>query len=121
MTPISYYAACQAGVDVLDTAISPLSWGTSQPPTESMVAALQGTDFDTGLDLKLLTHIKKYFDDIKEKYAGILDPISESIDAEVLLYTKTSIGQTSLQSPQWSHFSISIVISAIFSISILFI
>ena len=86
MTPISYYAACQAGVDILDTAISPLSWGTSQPPTESMVAALQGTEYDTGLDLKLLTHIKKYFDDIKEKYAGILDPISESIDAEVLLY-----------------------------------
>ena len=86
MTPISYYAACQAGVDILDTAISPLSWGTSQPPTESMVAALQGTDYDTGLDLKLLTHIKKYFDDIKEKYLGILDPISESIDADVLLY-----------------------------------
>lgn len=86
MTPISYYAACQAGVDILDTAISPLAWGTSQPPTESMVAALQGTPYDTGLDLKLLTHIKKYFDDIKEKYLGILDPISESIDAEVLLY-----------------------------------
>jgi pyruvate carboxylase subunit B len=86
MTPISYYAACQAGVDILDTAISPLSWGTSQPPTESMVAALQGTEFDTELDLKLLTHIKKYFDDIKEKYSGILDPISESIDADVLLY-----------------------------------
>ena len=86
MTPISYYAACQAGVDILDTAISPLSWGTSQPPTESMVAALQGTEFDTGLDLKLLTHLKKYFDDIKEKYLGILDPISESIDADVLLY-----------------------------------
>ncbi len=86
MTPISYYAACQAGVDVLDTAISPLAWGTSQPPTESMVAALQGTEFDTGLDLKLLAHIKKYFDDIKEKYMGILDPISESIDADVLLY-----------------------------------
>ena len=86
MTPISYYAACQAGVDILDTAISPLSWGTSQPPTESMVAALQGTEFDTGLDLKLLTHIKKYFEDIKEKYLGILDPISESIDADVLLY-----------------------------------
>ncbi|WP_297826257.1 sodium-extruding oxaloacetate decarboxylase subunit alpha [uncultured Methanobrevibacter sp.] len=86
MTPISYYAACQAGVDVLDTAISPLAWGTSQPPTESMVAALQGTEFDTGLDLKLLAHIKKYFDDIKEKYLGILDPISESIDADVLLY-----------------------------------
>ena len=86
MTPISYYAACQAGVDILDTAISPLAWGTSQPPTESMVAALQGTEFDTGLDLKLLAHIKKYFEDIKEKYSGILDPISESIDADVLLY-----------------------------------
>ncbi len=86
MTPVSYYAACQAGVDILDTAISPLAWGTSQPPTESMVAALQGTPYDTGLDLKLLSHIKKYFDDIREKYAGILDPISESIDADVLLY-----------------------------------
>ena len=86
MTPISYYAACQAGVDILDTAISPLAWGTSQPPTESMVAALQGTPFDTGLDLKLLTHIKKYFDDIKEKYLGIIDPISESVDTDVLLY-----------------------------------
>ena len=86
MTPISYYAACQAGVDILDTAISPLSWGTSQPPTESMVAALQGTPYDTGLDLKKLTNIKEYFDDIKEKYAAILDPISESIDTDVLLY-----------------------------------
>ncbi|MEE1151419.1 MAG: pyruvate carboxylase subunit B, partial [Methanobrevibacter sp.] len=68
MTPISYYAACQAGVDVLDTAISPLAWGTSQPPTESMVAALQGTEFDTELDLKLLTSIKEYFDQLKTKY-----------------------------------------------------
>ena len=86
MTPISYYAACQAGVDILDTAISPLAWGTSQPPTESMVAALQGTEFDTGLDLKLITSIKKYFEDIKEKYLSILDPISESVDTDVLLY-----------------------------------
>ena len=86
MTPISYYAACQAGVDILDTAISPLAWGTSQPPTESIVAALQGTDFDTELDLELLTVIKKYFEDIKDKYSGILDPISESVDTDVLLY-----------------------------------
>ena len=86
MTPISYYAACQAGVDILDTAISPLAWGTSQPPTESIVAALQGTEFDTGLDLNLLTHIKKYFEDIKDKYHCILDPISESVDTDVLLY-----------------------------------
>ena len=86
MTPISYYAACQAGVDILDTAISPLAWGTSQPPTESVVAALQGTEYDTGLDLKSLSHIKKYFVDIKDKYRGLLDPIAESIDTDVLLY-----------------------------------
>ena len=86
MTPVSYYAACQAGVDILDTAISPLAWGTSQPPTESIVAALQGTEFDTGLDLKVLNQIKKYFEDIREKYGSLIDPISERIDSDVLLY-----------------------------------
>ena len=86
MTPISYYVACEAGVDILDTAISPLSWGTSQPPTESMVAALQGTEYDTGLDLKRLNHIKKYFEEIKEKYSSLLDPIAETIDTDVLIY-----------------------------------
>lgn len=86
MTPISYYVACQAGVDILDTAISPLAWGTSQPPTESMVAALKGTDYDPGIDLNALNVIKTYFKDIKEKYLGLLDPIAESIDTDVLLY-----------------------------------
>lgn len=86
ITPISYYAACQAGVDILDTAISPLAWGTSQPPTESIVASLQGTEYDTGLDLKTLNHIKKYFEDLREKYEGYIDPISERIDTDVLMY-----------------------------------
>lgn len=86
MTPISYYVACEAGVDILDTAISPLSWGTSQPPTESMVAALQGTEYDTKLDLKRLNQIKKYFEGIKEKYSSLLDPIAETIDTDVLIY-----------------------------------
>ncbi len=86
MTPISYYAACQAGVDILDTAISPLSWGASQPPTESMVAALKDTPYDTGLDLKQLTPIKKYFEGIRKKYSSILDPIAEQIDTDVLIY-----------------------------------
>ena len=80
MTQISYYAACQAGVDVLDTAISPLSGGTSQPPTESMVAALQGTPYDTELDLKSLTAIKKYFDQIKEKYLALIEKLQEEED-----------------------------------------
>ncbi|MBO7444415.1 MAG: sodium-extruding oxaloacetate decarboxylase subunit alpha [Methanobrevibacter sp.] len=86
MTPISYYAACQAGVDILDTAISPIAWGTSQPPTESIVASLQGTEFDTGLDLKALNQIKKYFEGLREQYEGYIDPISERIDTDVLMY-----------------------------------
>ena len=86
MTPISYYAACQAGVDILDTAISPIAWGTSQPPTESIVASLQGTEYDTGLDLKILNQIKKYFETLREKYEGYIDPISERIDTDVLMY-----------------------------------
>ena len=86
MTPMSYYAACQAGVDLLDTAISPLAWGASQPPTESVVAALQKTPYDTELDLKLLNQIKKYFEEIREKYSGIIDPITERVDTDVLLY-----------------------------------
>lgn len=86
MAPMSYIYACQAGVDILDTAFSPFAWGTSQPPTETTVAALVGTPYDTGLDLFLLTEIKKYFEEIKEKYRGILDPISERIDTDVLKY-----------------------------------
>jgi len=86
MTPISYYVACEAGVDIVDTAISPLSWGASQPPTESIVAALQGTPYDTKIDLKKLTPIKKYFEGIKEKYGSLIDPIAESIDTDVLIY-----------------------------------
>lgn len=86
MTPMSYYAACEAGVDLLDTAISPLAWGASQPPTESIVAALKDTPYDTGLDLKLLNRIKKYFEEIRKKYSGILDPITERVDTDVLIY-----------------------------------
>lgn len=86
MTPMSYYAACEAGIDLLDTAISPLSWGASQPPTESMVAALEGTSYSTGLDLILLSEIKKYFEGIRKKYSSLIDPISEKVDTDVLLY-----------------------------------
>ena len=86
MTPMSYYAACEAGVDILDTAISPLSWGASQPPTESIIAGLVGTPYATELDLKLLSEIKKYFEGIRKKYSSLIDPISEKVDTDVLLY-----------------------------------
>ncbi|MDI9394039.1 MAG: sodium-extruding oxaloacetate decarboxylase subunit alpha [Euryarchaeota archaeon] len=86
MAPMSYMAACYAGVDILDTALSPLAWGTSQPPTEAVVAALQGTLYDTGLDPGAFEEAVRYFKDLKEKYRGILDPISEQIDTNVLIY-----------------------------------
>ena len=83
MAPMSYMAACEAGVDILDTALSPLSGGTSQPPTETMVASLGATPYDTGLDLKLLSEIAAHFKKLKDEYRGILDPISEQIDTNV--------------------------------------
>jgi pyruvate carboxylase subunit B len=86
MAPMSYMAACKAGVDILDTAFSPFAGGTSQPPTETVVAGLDGTPYNTGLDLALLTEIKEYFDGVKEKYMGILDPVSEKIDTSVLIH-----------------------------------
>jgi pyruvate carboxylase subunit B len=86
IAPMSYYAAAGAGVDILDTAMSPFGFGTSQPATESIVGALQGTPYDTGLDLKLLAEIAEYFWNVKEKYASIIDPILERIDVNVLVY-----------------------------------
>lgn len=86
MGPASYYAGCEAGVDILDTAISPLSWGTSQPPTEAMVASLQGSPYDTRLDLELLVEIGFYFLSLREKYAGLISPMAERPDVSVLLH-----------------------------------
>ena len=78
----------EAGADIIDTAISPLALGTSHAPTESMVAALQGTDHDTGLDLKLLNEIRTYFMGLREKYiaSGLLDPKMLATDTNALMY-----------------------------------
>ncbi|HOV81097.1 MAG TPA: sodium-extruding oxaloacetate decarboxylase subunit alpha [Methanothrix sp.] len=86
MAQMSYFHACQAGVDILDVAISPLSGGSSQPATESLVASLQGTPYDTGLDLELLTEIKRYFEKIMEIYAPVFNPIAARVDTSVLVY-----------------------------------
>ena len=86
MAPMSFLFGCEAGVDILDTAISPLGWGTSHPPTESMVAALEGTPYETGLDLKLLTEIKRYFEKLMEVYAPLFNPIAARVDSNVLVY-----------------------------------
>lgn len=78
----------EAGVDVIDTAISPLAMGTSHPATESMVAALKGTQYDTGLDIKALTEIRDFFTPLREKYLkeGLLNPKMLGVDANTLLY-----------------------------------
>lgn len=78
----------EAGVDVIDTAISPLAMGTSHPATESMVAALAGTEYDTGLDIRALTEIRDHFTPLRQKYleSGLLDPKMLGVDANTLLY-----------------------------------
>lgn len=85
---MTYLKAIEAGVDVVDTAISPLAEGTSQPATEPLVATLQGTQWDTGLDLNLLNEIAEYFKPIREKYleSGLLDPKVMGVDVNALIY-----------------------------------
>jgi pyruvate carboxylase subunit B len=60
--------AIEAGADHIDTAISSFAWGTSHPGTESMVAALKGSEYDTGLDLALIQEIGLYFHAVRKKY-----------------------------------------------------
>ncbi len=80
--------AVEAGVDVIDTAISPMALGTSQPPTEAMVAALQGTPYDTGISLSDLDAVTKYFTPLREKYLaeGLLNPKALKVDVNALMY-----------------------------------
>ena len=76
------------GLDMIDTSMSPLALGTSHAPTESMVAALQGTEYDTGLDLVLLNEIRDYFMTLRKKYidSGLLDPKMLATDTNALIY-----------------------------------
>ena len=80
--------AVEAGVDVIDTAISPLAMGTSQPPTEPIVAALAGTEHDTGLSLEKLDEVRRYFAPLREKYlaSGLIDTKVMGVDVNALLY-----------------------------------
>ena len=80
--------AIEAGVDIVDTAMAPLAMGTSQPPTESLVATLAGTEYDTGLSLEKLDKASKMFGELREKYLknGLLDPKVLKVDVNTLLY-----------------------------------
>ena len=80
--------AVEAGVDIVDTALSPLANGTSQPATEPLVATLRGTERDTGLDLELLNEISKHFRTVAERLTkdGFLNPKVLKVDVNALIY-----------------------------------
>ncbi|HZQ36982.1 MAG TPA: pyruvate carboxylase subunit B [Dehalococcoidia bacterium] len=82
---MAYIKAIEAGVDIVDTAISTLSHGTSQPPTETLVATLRGTKYDTGLDLNKLNAIAEYFAGVRKKYEAF-ESDSFGVDAGVLIH-----------------------------------
>ncbi len=80
--------AAQAGIDIVDCALSPMANGTANPSTESLVATLKGTDRDTGLDLSLLAKAAEHFRGVadKMKKEGTLDPKVLNVDPNALLY-----------------------------------
>ena len=80
--------AIEAGVDIVDTALSPLANGTSQPATESLIATLQGTEYDTGIDLGELTKATEHFRKVADKLKaqGILDPKVLNVNVKTLQY-----------------------------------
>jgi len=88
LASMTYLKGIEAGVDIIDTAISPFSMGTSQPPTESLVATLEGTEYDTGLDLQLLDEIAEYFQPIKDESieSGLMDPKVMGVNINTLIY-----------------------------------
>ena len=85
---MTYLMAIQAGVDIVDTALSPMANGTAQPATEALVATLRGTEYDTGIDLSQLSGVASHFRNIanKMKAEGTLDPKVLNVDPNTLLY-----------------------------------
>ena len=85
---MTYLKAVEAGVDVIDCAISPFALGTSQPATEVMVETFKGTPYDTGFDQNLLAEIADYFRPYREKCleTGLLSPKVLGVNIKTLLY-----------------------------------
>ena len=85
---MTYLMAAQAGVDIVDTALSPLANGTSQPSTEALVATMKGTEYDTGLDMDKLMEAANHFRKVAQrlKETGSLDPKVLNTDVKTLVY-----------------------------------
>jgi oxaloacetate decarboxylase alpha subunit len=88
VAPITYYTAVMAGVDGIDTAISPFSGGTSQPSTEVMVETFRGTEHDTGLDMSRLEKIAAHFQTVRDKdiKSGLMAAKVLGTDIKTLIY-----------------------------------
>jgi pyruvate carboxylase subunit B len=86
MAPMAYMAGVEAGAEVLDVAMSPLAWGTSQPAVESVVAALKGGEYDTGLDLDKMWDVQHDVESLKRKHIANLSPVADRVDASILRY-----------------------------------
>jgi pyruvate carboxylase subunit B len=86
MAPMAYMAAVEAGAQILDVAMSPLAWGTSQPAVESVVAALKGGEYDTGLDLAKMWDVQHDVEVLKRKHIADLSPVADRVDASILRY-----------------------------------
>jgi len=85
---MTYLKAVEAGCDIIDTAMSPLSMGTSQPATEVMVETFRGTEYDSGLDQNLLSEIAAYFAPYREEClkSGLLNPKVMGVNIKTLMY-----------------------------------
>ncbi len=85
---MTYLKAVEAGVDVIDCAMSPFALGTSQPATEVMVETFKGTEYDTGFDQNLLAEIADYFRPYRDEClaSGLLNPKVMGVDIKTLLY-----------------------------------
>lgn len=85
---MTYLKAVEAGVDVIDCAMSPFALGTSQPATEVMVETFKGTQYDTGFDQDLLAEIADYFRPIRDNAleTGLLNPKNMGVNIKTLLY-----------------------------------
>ena len=86
MAPMAYMAGVEAGATILDVAMSPLAWGTSQPAVESVVAALKGGEYDTGLDLEKMWDVQHDVELLKRKHIKQLSPVADRVDASILRY-----------------------------------
>ncbi|OJG79270.1 oxaloacetate decarboxylase [Enterococcus pallens] len=88
ISEMTYLKVAEAGADIIDTAISSFSSGTSQPATESMALALEELGFDTGLKMDKVSEIANYFNPIRDRFRdeGILNPKVKDIEPKTLIY-----------------------------------